>query len=154
MEFSRLSSPPSIHVHECHTGFDRHSPDQPYPTRGPMRIPSKNIDNYAPPPLPPPRRISDLDQGHDAGWLHANSVSLSNSTKLPPISPTSSLLGGHRRPEQYLSNLEKKSLDDSDGRFKAHLPTQNSLTEVKIEPPRYVEEGFRNSISTALSEPM
>jgi hypothetical protein len=148
MEFSRLSSPPSIHVHDCHPVYDRQSPEPFYPTKGAMRIPSKGVENYAPPPLPPPRRISDLDQGHDAGWLYANSV---NSATLPPISPTSSLAGGHHRPGPFLSSgLEKNPSDVSDRRFKS----RHNLNEVHVEPTRYIEDGLRNSLSTTLSEPM
>ncbi|KAJ5802102.1 uncharacterized protein N7503_004552 [Penicillium pulvis] len=51
----------------------------------------------APPPLPPPPRIHDLENGYDAGWLYANSSR--STTSLPPINPNSSLLGGHRRPD-------------------------------------------------------
>jgi hypothetical protein len=152
MEFSRLSSPPSIHVHDCHPVYDRQSPEPFYPTKGAMRIPSKGVENYAPPPLPPPRRISDLDQGHDAGWLYANSV---NSATLPPISPTSSLAGGHHRPGPFLSSgLEKNPSDVSDRRFKSHESTRHNLNEVHVEPPRYIEDGLRNSLSTTLSEPI
>ncbi|KAL1960237.1 hypothetical protein VTO42DRAFT_8780 [Malbranchea cinnamomea] len=65
-------------------------------TRTPMTIPGTH-EALAPPPLPPPRFIEDLAQGHDSGWKWSNSFEqgqFGQPATLPPIKPTSSLLGG------------------------------------------------------------
>ncbi|KAL1968820.1 hypothetical protein VTN77DRAFT_1181 [Rasamsonia byssochlamydoides] len=150
MDIPRLSSTPSIHVHDCNNSYDRHSS---FSSRGPMRIPTKTVEDFAPPPLPPPPRINALEDGHDVGWLHANAMGAPDVGKLAPINPSSSLYGGHRRPEP-IPRLEKITLGDLDGRGKSSLLGQGPQTQIKIEPPGPVEEGFRNSISTSLSEPI
>ncbi|WEW55511.1 hypothetical protein PRK78_000942 [Emydomyces testavorans] len=60
-----------------------------------MAISGSN-EPLAPPPLPPPRFIEDLAQGHDSGWKWGNSFE--GKPTLAPIKPTSSLFGGHSRP--------------------------------------------------------
>lgn len=113
-----------------------------------MRIPRKTAEAFAPPPLPPPQRINDLEDGHDVGWLHANGMGRPDVTKLAPINPGSSLLGGHRPPEP-IPRIERMSLDDSDGR------ANSGFSQAKIElPTRYNAAGFQNSYSSSLSEPM
>lgn len=61
----------------------------------PMAIPKSN-EPLAPPPLPPPRFIEDLAQGHDSGWKWGNAFE--GKPTLAPIKPSSSLFGGHSRP--------------------------------------------------------
>lgn len=70
------------------------------PSHGPMSIPNTN-EPLAPPPLPPPRFIEDLAQGHDPGWKWGNSFADEQQFGKPtlaPIKPSSSLMGGHARP--------------------------------------------------------
>lgn len=112
-----------------------------------MRIPNRTIEDFAPPPLPPPPRINDLEDGHDAGWLHANSMGRPDVAKLAPINPGSSLLGGHHPPEP-IPRLERMTLDESSYR------TNDSFSHVKLEPPRPQEVGFGSTMSTTLSEPV
>ena len=61
-----------------------------------MAIP--NTRENAPPPLPPPRHIEELNLGHDAGWNWGNSRSdpkgIDSWQPLPSVRPGSSLLGG------------------------------------------------------------
>ena len=104
MELPRLSTP-SVNIYDFSGDYGRHSSSYispatsrtPFSARSSMVIPSKQIPGSVPPPLPPPTRITDLEKGHDTGWLHANSGRL-GATRLPPISSTSSLLGGHDQP--------------------------------------------------------
>jgi len=162
MELPRISAPPSIHIHDSNS-YDRHRPTvgppsdtmsgQPFSSSGPMRIPTKNVEPFAPPPLPPPPRINDLENGHDAGWLHANSMGVGGLGKLPPINPTSSLFGGHSSPEP-INRSERISLDDLGGRNRALPVSRSPETQIRIEPPQSTDEGFRNSISPRLAEPM
>ncbi|KDB27393.1 hypothetical protein H109_00824 [Trichophyton interdigitale MR816] len=98
----------------------------PSPSYGPMAIP-RSQETIAPPPLPPPRFIEELANGHDSGWRWGNtfhpggpgvsgaaagpagtemdsrdtstSRDTAAGTMLPPINPGSSLFGGgHARP--------------------------------------------------------
>ncbi|KAI9930866.1 hypothetical protein MW887_010517 [Aspergillus wentii] len=104
------------------------------------------MSNFAPPPLPPPSRITDLEDGHDAGWLHANPRGSASSTKLAPINPSSSLFGGQRRLEPSLPS-NRMALDDLDGRHSGLPISRSPEAHIKIEPPPPLEEGFRNSVS-------
>ena len=81
MDFTRVSSPPSILVHDHNGSHGRRrsssrSTGIPFPSRppGPMAIPSTR-DDPAPPPLPPPRIIDDLAAGSDPGWAWGNDPS-------------------------------------------------------------------------------
>lgn len=112
-----------------------------------MRIPTKTIEDFAPPPLPPPQRINDLEDGHDAGWLHANGMGRPDITKLAPINPSSSLFGGHHAPEP-IPRIERMSLDDSIDR------SSGRFSQAKIDLPRRDAPNFQNSYSTHFSEPM
>jgi hypothetical protein len=112
-----------------------------------MRIPTKTIEDFAPPPLPPPQRINDLEDGHDAGWLHANGMGRPDVAKLAPINPSSSLFGGHQAPEP-IPHIERMSLDDPIGR------PSGGFSQAKVDLPRRDAPSFQNSYSTHFSEPM
>lgn len=159
MNHPRLISPPSMCSHDFrdhgHHGFsDRPAhtmPEMPFSSNGPMPIPSRTVMNTAPPPLPPPPRIHDLDNGYDAGWLHANS---GKPTHLAPIHPNSSLFGGHRRPESFSQSDRMAVDDDLDGR-QSGLPVRRSPeAQIMIEPPPPADEGFPNSMSVDQNGPM
>ena len=98
----------------------------------------------APPPLPPPPRIRDLENGYDAGWLHANSGR--PQTVLPPINPNSSLFGGHRRPESA-PRSDRMVVDELEGRQSGIPVSRSPEAQIKIEPPPPTNEGFPNSMS-------
>jgi hypothetical protein len=66
-----------------------------YTSRAPMTIPH-NRPAEAPPPLPPPRFIEDLENGHDLGWRWGNLAAHEGFGKLAPIKQSSSLNGGYR----------------------------------------------------------
>ncbi|KAL4984757.1 hypothetical protein BDW68DRAFT_10427 [Aspergillus falconensis] len=149
MNFPRLSTP-SINIHESNSGnisTARAMPGQSFPPQGPVPIRTNTMTNFAPPPLPPPPRISDLENGYDAGWIHANSRLPLGSTKLAPINPNSSLFGDHRRPEYSLPRPDPMALDELDGRQSALPAARSPEAHIKIEPPPPADEGFRNSVS-------
>ncbi|KAJ5373377.1 Zinc finger C2H2 [Penicillium concentricum] len=98
--------------------------------------------NTAPPPLPPPPRIPDLEMGYDAGWQHAN---LQTPTSLPPINPSSSLFGG-RRPETA-SQGDPMQIDDLEGRQGGAPLSRSPETQIQIQPPLPATDGFPNSMS-------
>lgn len=81
MDCRRVTSPPSILVHEQNRNHDRRqsttgSAGMPFSSRPPvpMAIPNSRHDRV-PPPLPPPRFIDDLAAGSDPGWAWANNSS-------------------------------------------------------------------------------
>ncbi|CAG8393892.1 unnamed protein product [Penicillium salamii] len=117
-------------------------PELSFSSHGPLPIASRSIMDTAPPPLPPPARIHDLEIGYDAGWQHANSQS---SASLPPINPGSSLLGGHRRSEAA-SQGDPMQIDEVEGRQNGLPVSRSPETQITIDPPPPVTDGFPNSI--------
>lgn len=162
MDFHRFS-PPSIHVHDYNSGYDyrHHSaerpsynmPGQTFSPPGPMPISTTSITTFAPPPLPPPSRIADLENGYDAGWAHANPKGFPGTAKLAPINPGSSLFGGHRRHESA-PRSDRMVLDELNGRQSGLPVSRSPEAHIKIEPPPPVEEGFRNSFTLPQTSPM
>ena len=77
MDFTRITSPPSIPVHAHNAN---HGP-RPSTSRSaamsysrapvPMAIPNARFD-HAPPPLPPPKDIDPVTAGSDPGWAWGN----------------------------------------------------------------------------------
>ncbi|KAJ5570927.1 hypothetical protein N7535_004587 [Penicillium sp. DV-2018c] len=143
-----FSNSPNSHDHREHRRTFAGTSQQAMPelalsSHSPLPIASRNSVNAAPPPLPPPSRIHDLDVGYDAGWQHANPQS---SASLPPINPSSSLFGGHRQPEMA-SQGDPMQIDESDGRQSGAPASGSPETQIQIEPPRAVIDGFPNPIS-------
>lgn len=149
MDFPRLT-PPAISIHDVNgehsnrrpaESCQQTTPGQLFSSSAPMPIPSKEMPIFAPPPLPPPPRINDLENGHDAGWLHANPQE-SGGCKLAPINPGSSLCGGQL---ESISRGDQHMSDDQHDR-PGRVPLSRNETQIKIEPPPPppVEEGFRN----------
>ncbi|KKK21535.1 hypothetical protein ARAM_006864 [Aspergillus rambellii] len=162
MDFPRIS-PPSINVHDFNSGYNHHMsvarssyamPGQAFPLQGPVPIRTNSMTTFAPPPLPPPPRISDLENGYDAGFLHANSRLPPGSAKLAPINPDSSLFGNHRRPDYSVPRSDRMALDELDGRQSSLPISRSPEAHIKIEPPPSTDEGFRNSISIKNSGPI
>jgi hypothetical protein len=123
--------------------FTHAMPELSFSSHGPLPIASRSNMNTAPPPLPPPSRIPDLDMGYDAGWQHANSQL---PTSLPPIKPGSSLLGSHRRPEAA-SQGDQMQIDEVEGRQSGVPVSRSPETQITIEPPPPATDGFPNSMS-------
>ncbi|KAL4927187.1 putative C2H2 finger domain protein [Aspergillus undulatus] len=151
MDFPRFS-PPSINIHDFNSGhmsttqFSHTMPAPSFPSQGPLPIRTNTMANFAPPPLPPPPRISDLENGYDAGWIHANSRLPPGSMKLAPINPNSSLFGDHRRPEYSFPRSDSMPLDELDGRQSGLPATRSPEAHIKIEPPPPADDGFRNAV--------
>lgn len=104
MDHSSHTSPSSIHVPSLTASYGAQCP----PRRGsshtsskagsrtamPKPIPNTRVD-FAPPPLPPPRNIEGIDEGHDPGWRWGNTGGKGGfgSNGLGSVSPGSSLRG-------------------------------------------------------------
>ncbi|KAJ5044695.1 hypothetical protein NUH16_001501 [Penicillium rubens] len=119
-------------------------PELAFSSHGPLPIASRTRTTMdtAPPPLPPPPIIPDLEMGHDAGWQYANSQT---PTSLPPINPSSSLFGGHRRPVTA-SQGDPMQIDGLEGRQGAPV-SRSPETQIQIQPPLSATDGFPNAMS-------
>ncbi|KAJ5907835.1 hypothetical protein N7495_000517 [Penicillium taxi] len=136
----RLSSASFYDYNQRHCSSQlSHVMPVPFSSHGPLPIPSRSVMNTAPPPLPPPPRIRDLENGYDAGWLHANSEK--SSTPLPSINPNSSLFGGHP------PRGDPMVLDEQEGRHNGFFISHSPEAQIKIEPPPPTLGGFPNSMS-------
>lgn len=86
----------------------------------PISIPGDTTPDLAPPPLPPPSRISDLENGYEAGWECANPL-LRFVTRDPAFDPTSGL-----RPMDPRSvSTEKGEASEKTGHGDDILPSYN-----------------------------
>lgn len=149
MDF-RFSKSPSFHdfrEHRRRSSERSHyaMPELALSSHGPLPIASRTRTTMspAPPPLPPPTIIPGLEMGHDPGWQHGNPQT---PTSLPPIHPNSSLFGGHRRPAPA-SQGDPMQIDDLVGR-QGRVPVSRSPeTQIQIQPPLPVTDGFPNSMS-------
>ncbi|KAK2793543.1 hypothetical protein FQN52_001129 [Onygenales sp. PD_12] len=157
MDNPPMSSPPSILVCDFNSSQDRRRPSssksssarnfsaRPFRTpQGPMAIPNAN-EPLAPPPLPPPRYIEDLANGHDSGWKWGNSFEDGEfgKTKLAPIKPSSSLLGGgHTRPE-LVRRMERVG-------FEVNSPRRSAMSVPEVSPDLKSQQGFPSSRETSL----
>lgn len=139
------------HYHLPERSSPRSMPDLPFSSPGPVPISSRPAMNTAPPPLPPPPLIRDLEDGYDAGWQHANPER--SAAVLPPINPSSSLYAGHRRPKST-PHSDRMALDESDGRQSGMPRSRSPEAEIKIQPPPPIDEGFRNSMSINSTGPI
>ncbi|KAF3399893.1 hypothetical protein F1880_008320 [Penicillium rolfsii] len=143
--------------HDFKDHHDRHSErvhmmsNSSFSSHGPLPIPSRPAMHTAPPPLPPPPRIRDLENGYDAGWLYANSSRA--TTSLPPINPNSSLFGGHRRPDSTPMS-DRMAVDELEGRQKGLPLSRSPEAQIKIEPPPPTDEGFPNSMVVNTTGPI
>ncbi|KAJ5745394.1 hypothetical protein N7520_010576 [Penicillium odoratum] len=143
----RHTAAPSYHFKNCDHPPERSPramPDSRFSSHGPLPIPSRPVMDAAPPPLPPPPRIRDLENGYDAGWLHANCER--PPTALPPINPNSSLFGGHRRTDSATRG-DPMVVDELEGRQSGFPLSRSPEAQIKIEPPPPTEDGFPNSMS-------
>ena len=144
----RFSQSPSFHDFREHKRRTSERsqyamPDLALSSHGPLPIASRSRTTMitAPPPLPPPPRIPDLEMGHDAAWQHANSQP---PTSLPPIHPDSSLFGRRLQPA---SQGDPMQIDDFEGRQGGVPVSRSPETQIQIQPPRPATDGFPNSMS-------
>jgi hypothetical protein len=75
-----------------------------------MPIPRARDDNI-PPPLPPPRIISAIQEGHDVGWQWGNT----QNNHFGGVKPDSSLFGSQAPSAPPSRSTENKSPDSFDG---------------------------------------
>ncbi|OJD21885.1 hypothetical protein ACJ73_06772 [Blastomyces percursus] len=122
---------------------------------GPMAIPNAK-EPVAPPPLPPPRYIEDLAIGHDSGWKWGNSFEEGGFGKptLPPIKPSSSLLGGgHSRPE-LVRRTERVTLDRDNKRSSTMSPAEvSSALRNRSSYSTLGDTSFPSSTASSLPSP-
>ena len=77
MDFTPVTSPPSILVHDHNANHGRRRSSSRSTAMSfsrssvPMAIPNARYD-HPPPPLPPPRHIDDITAGSDPGWAWGN----------------------------------------------------------------------------------
>ena len=117
MDFSYAGAAPSIRVYDSNPHIDRYAiprrasyvSSRSSATSSPMSIP--NARESPPPPLPPPRHISELANGRDPGWQWGNSLNIGHN-QLSEVKPGSSLLGyWSKRPEKSVQDEEQNALD-------------------------------------------
>jgi hypothetical protein len=138
---TRPNTLPSIQIHVPSSNVDRRSASRssPYTTdhqhsRGPNPMPIPNARQEVPPPLPPPRYLSDLTPGgEDLAWEYANSPTSFDRKSYASINPSSSLLGGYGIPSPKFKSTAEISLRDA--------------------RPRHFDEGYHSLSSLALTPP-
>lgn len=108
-----------------------------------LPIAPRSIMHTAPPPLPPPARIHDLEMRYDAGWRHANSQS---SASLPPINPGSSLLGGHPQSEAD-SQGDPMQIDEMNGKPNDGPVSRSPKTPNSSDPLPSITDALPNAMS-------
>src|SRR5438046_2993849 len=135
----RPNTLPSIQIHVPSSNVDRRSAGRssPYSTdqqsRGPNPMPIPNArPDVPPPPLPPPRYLSDLAPGvGDLAWEYANSPSSFGQKSYGSVSPLSSLFGGYNIP--------------------ASKTKQNAEFNLRDARPRHIDEGYSSLSNVALT---
>jgi hypothetical protein len=161
MDIPRMASPTSSRVLDQKSYHDRRpsasrSDSQTSSTshtpRAPMTIPH-NRPAEAPPPLPPPRFIEDLANGHDLGWRWGNSGFDGGFGKLAPIKQSSSLNGGYRRPPMDASRdeegIEEMDVDGDFDRRGSTVSTIRSPSHPEVVPGSlgYIQSGGKTTPS-------
>ena len=107
----------------------------------------------APPPLPPPRIIPDLANGHDLSWTWSNSVREGGFGKLAPIKQSSSLNGGYRRALPEISRdkevMEEMDVDGEFDRRGSSVSTIRSPSHPELFPGNlgYIHSGGKRTPS-------
>jgi hypothetical protein len=159
MDIPQMASPTSTRVLDQKAYHDRRpsasrsdsQTSSSHTSRAPMTIPH-NRPAEAPPPLPPPRFIEDLANGHDLGWKWGNSGFEGGFGKLPPIKQNSSLIGGYRRLPMDTScdeGIEDMDVDGDFDRRGSTVSTIRSLShpEVFLGSLGYIQSGGKRTPS-------
>lgn len=162
MDIPHLTTPPTIHVREHNSGHDRqfsashsHNAAASMPSaREGMAIPNRTLD-IAPPPLPPPKFIKDLDVGNDTGWKWGNSELERDVGRpaLAPIKQGSSLFGGYHSGsigQNTRSNWRDNRYDNiTNGQRERAVSTIRSPSEpeIKVEELRSSAPGIGRTSS-------
>lgn len=119
--------------------------------RRPMSIPTRQVED-APPPLPPPRFIQDLEDGHDIVQERENTQSKSGD--LPPIREGSSLLGGFSRPSKLQEYARHNMNFDEDSERRASTTTTVSPVTTSSCTGTLIPNVVRRPPSPSATNPM
>ena len=149
MDISRVTSPPSILVHDFNGNHGR--PARSSREQGGMGIPNARIDDV-PPPLPPPRYINDFAAGGDPGWQWGNTPSRSGGFGKSggSVSPGSSLHG----------NWDQRMGDDGCSDRPEYARHRSSNMTVRSRPgsdrrhdfsSRFVDEGYHSLSGSSIA---
>jgi hypothetical protein len=118
----------------------------------PMTIPHSRPAEV-PPPLPPPRIIPDLTNGHDPDWSWGNPMGDGRFGKLAPIKQSSSLNGGYMRPLTEASRdeevMEWMDVDGDFDRRGSNVSTIRSPSHPELFPGSlgYIHSGGKRTPS-------
>lgn len=148
MDLSHATSTPSIRIYDSgpqsHYSLPRRSSSYASTSTSsvPMAIP--NARESPPPPLPPPRYISELSDGHDPGWQWGNSPDGPGfgRSAFGSVKPGSSLLGGRRSSEQTkqdkpLEHVERPGLHSA--------RRGSSMSTIKVSDAELSSESLEHS---------
>ena len=149
MDISRVTSPPSILVHDFNGNHGR--PARSSREQGGMGIPNARIDDV-PPPLPPPRYINDFAAGGDPGWQWGNTPSRSGGFGKSggSVSPGSSLQG----------NWDQRMGNDGHSERPEYARQGSSNSIVRSRPgsdrrhdfsSRFIDEGYHSLSGSSLA---
>ena len=152
MDIPRVTSTPSIHVHDSHMNGPNHHPNQsitnPFQSmRNPMAIPGSAAEHYAPPPLPPPRYIDEDAAGGDQGGQWKNSLDSSSFESGGSVSSRSSLRGNWDRKMVGARDADRHSRRSS---LASKLQSQPEV-DTKYDFSRHVDEGYHSLSGSSLA---
>ena len=108
---------------------------KPFSKTASMSIPNaKDPSSRAPPPLPPPRYIDDIDSNHDPGWRWGNSGNRSGfgSIGTGAVSPASSLRQNWDKRESPEAFSERRR--DSSASV---LPSPTEMHDIRFQDEGY-----------------
>lgn len=119
-----------------------------------MPIPNSRGEE-APPPLPPPRYLEDLDNGHDSGWTWANSLARGDGfgqRTLAPIKRGSSLYGGYMRGRMDGTDNPMAGDDDHDRRGSTVSTIKSpSEADVRMDGLLFSDDGYQSPLSSGVT---
>lgn len=145
MDFTRVTSPPSILVHDHNANHGRRrstsrSGAMPFSRAPvPLAIPNARFD-LAPPPLPPPRN-TDITAGSDPGWAWGNDPKGGNFGKaresLRPISNFPKSWGKNMEEDRPLDPPEFRRRESSTSTVRSPAETSRGF-----DFARHQDEGY------------
>lgn len=159
MNSSGVTSPPSIRVHDMNSMNGLRSPStrtagRPFSrSPGPVAVPgARGDDQFAPPPLPPPRYIEDLAAGSDPGWKWGNTPNhggFGGGILGNPRSPSSSLRGS-RDQRMEDEGLPERPDYSRHGSSNATIKSSAGFDRT-YDFSRNVDEGYHSLSGSSLS---
>ena len=160
MDGSQSSSPPSAFVSPLRYAsasdrlFGQRTSLSPPVSRmninsvAPMSIPNSQHDQRAPPPLPPPPIVPELEKGRDLSWEWANRGPRNDDPHSRPVSPLTYALG------------ERKGSRSGDGDLRMQvISRRESSTSTLRSPPSvdnfdlaHRDEGYGSLSGTSIAQ--